>query len=241
MNIILFDADEIGVLMPRSDARVRHILEVLRRQIGDATDVGLVNGPRGKAILASVNDRGVEFDFRWNEEPEPLLPITLIVGLCRPQTCRKILQEATSLGVGRILFATTQRGEPSYAQSKLWTTGQWKRCVRAGVEQAFSTWLPEVNFGMSLNAAIASTATTDRRICLDNYEATASLSKAANQAPSAVIAIGSERGWTGRERTIFTDHDFTFAHLGERPLRTETATIAAISIVSAALSNQLGK
>ena len=153
MNIILVDQHEIDSPLPRDDLRVIHILDVLRRQVGDATDVGLLNGPRGKAILKSVDPQEVVFEFVWSQPPAPLLPIDLIVGLSRPQTSRKILQEATSLGVRRIFFVNTDRGEPSYATSKLWTTDQWQRLVRLGVEQAFSTWTPEVQVGIELTDA----------------------------------------------------------------------------------------
>ena len=235
MNIILFGADEINSPFPRNDQRVVHILSVLRRKLGDSTDVGLINGPRGKATLTSVSQESVEFDFQWLQEPPALLPIDLIVGLSRPQTCRKVLQEATSLGVRRIAFVSTDRGEDSYAKSKLWTSDQWKRLIREGVQQAFTTRFPVVEFGISINEAIDSTATADRLICLDNYEATIDLLPAVDKSSSVVIAIGSERGWTERERAIFSDAQFTFAHLGDRPLRTETAMIAAVSITSTVL------
>ena len=104
MNIILFEKHELDSPFRRDDQRVIHVLEVLRRQVGDSTDVGLADGPRGKAILKTLSDEEVTFEFVWGEEPEVLLPIDLIVGLSRPQTCRKILQEATSLGVRRIFF-----------------------------------------------------------------------------------------------------------------------------------------
>ena len=233
MNIILFEKHEIDEPFRRDDHRVVHILNVLRRQVGDSTDVGLVDGPRGKAILKSLDEDEVVFDFTWTEEPPALYPIDLIVGLSRPQTCRKILQEATSLGVRRINFATTQRAEPSYAASKLWTTNEWKRHVRAGVEQAFSTRFPAVEFGVSITDCIELTDSTADRICLDNYDATTNLRDACSQSRSIVLAVGSERGWTKDERDLFRQNGFTLANLGNRPLRTETAAIASISIVSA--------
>lgn len=233
MNIILFENHEIDAPFRRDDRRVVHILKVLRREVGDSTDVGLVNGPRGKAILKAMNEDEVVFDFAWGEEPTALLPIDLIVGLSRPQTSRKVLQEATSLGVRSIHFAATQRAEPSYASSKLWTTDEWERLVRAGVEQAFSTRFPAVKFGVSLSDCIESTKSATNRICLDNYEATTGLWEASSQKQSVVLAVGSERGWTENERDLFRQNGFTLAHLGDRPLRTETAALASISIVSA--------
>ena len=237
VNIILFEESEVDTPFKREDPRVVHLLEVLRRTPGDETDVGLVNGPRGKAVLRSVDDDQVVLDFRWAEEPEPLLPIDLIVGLSRPQTSRKILQEVTSLGVRRILFVATDRGERSYETSKLWTTDEWRQCIRSGVEQAFSTRFPEVQFGLTLIDGIDAMDGLPNRICLDNYEATGSLRDATGGHAAAVLAIGSERGWSAKERDLFRSHGFELAHLGQRPLRTETAAIAAVSIVAAGMSD----
>jgi len=242
MNIILFENHEVDSPFRRDDHRVQHILNVLQREVGDSTDVGLVNGPRGKAVLRSLSEQEVDFEFTWGEEPPALLPIDLIVGLSRPQTSRKILREATSLGVRSIYFAKPQRVNRSYASSKLWITDEWEQLVRAGVEQAFSTRFPKVKLGASLSDCIEATNSATLRICLDNYEATSALWDASDQGmkqehhapqPSVVLAVGSERGWTDKERALFRQNDFTLAHLGDRPLRTETAAIAAISIVSA--------
>jgi 16S rRNA (uracil1498-N3)-methyltransferase len=233
LNIILFDQHEIDSPLRRDDRRVIHILDVLRRQVGDATDVGLLNGPRGKAILRSFNRQEAFFEFVWGEPSASLLPIDLIAGLSRPQTSRKILQEATSLGVRRIFFVATDRGEPSYATSKLWTTDEWRRLIRTGVEQAFSTRLPDVQVGVKLVDALAATQSTEARICLDNYEATLGLWDAVGSAGSVAMAVGSERGWTEGERNQFREHGFTLAQIGDRPLRTETAAIAAIGITIA--------
>jgi len=233
MNIILFKKHEVDAPFRRDDPRVIHILNVLRREVGDATDVGLVDGPRGKAVLKRLNENEVVFEFTWGAEPPPLLPIDLIVGLSRPQTSRKVLQETTSLGVRSIHFTKTDRAEPSYTSSKLWTTQEWQRLVRLGVEQAFSTRFPIVKFGNSLSDCVEATNSAACKICLDNYEATTSLWESSRESQSAVLAIGSERGWTQAERMLFRQTGFTLAHLGERPLRTETAAIASISIVSA--------
>lgn len=223
----------MGLPFRRDDQRVIHMLDVLRRKLGESADVGIVDGPRGKAVLKSVNDQFVELEFEWNNEPAMLMPIDLVVGISRPQTSRKVLQEATSLGVRRILFVHTERGEPSYATSKLWTTNEWQRLVRGGVEQAFTTRFPDIEIGVELADGIAATNSVDTRICLDNYESPLGLLDAANSAEAIVLAIGSERGWSENERNLFRDNGFTLAHLGERPLRTETAAIAAISIVAA--------
>lgn len=241
MNIILFEMDEIDRPLPRSDPRVVHVLDVLRREIGSSTDVGIVNGARGKAILRSVAVDEVSFDFSWHEVPKPLQPIDLIVGVSRPQTCRKVLLEATSMGVRRMFFVKTDRGETSYATSKLWTTDEWQRLVRAGVEQAFSTHVPEIIFGVPIEDVFDAVATAEALVCLDNYEAQRDLFAAIGDSRSVVLALGSERGWSERERNLFRDRGYCLASLGERPLRTETAVVAATGIVLSQLGNQANR
>ncbi|WP_162510898.1 RsmE family RNA methyltransferase, partial [Treponema endosymbiont of Eucomonympha sp.] len=44
-------------------------------------------------------------------------------------------------------------------------------------------------------------------------------------------AVGSERGWTERERGALTEAGFTLCSLGERVLRTETAATAAAALI----------
>ena len=90
---------------------------------------------------------------------------------------------------------------------------------------------------MKLAESIDAMAAVPQRICLDNYEATCRLREAAEGHAEVVLAIGSERGWSAKERDQFRGHGFRLAHLGQRPLRTETAAIASVSIVAAGMSD----
>ena len=231
MNIVLFEPEEIACPLARSDERAKHIVDVLRRREGDSFDAGAIDGLRGKATVRSIGKDSIDLEFDLQVEEPPLYPIDIIVGLSRPQTNRKILQEATSLGVRSLSFVTTERGEPSYSTSKLWTTGEWRRHVIAGVAQAFTTRVPRVDYGMSLEAALDANEDAKLKIALDNYEAKLALSEFESDGDATVLALGSERGWTAGERQLFRDRKYTLAHLGTRPLRTETATIAGIALL----------
>jgi RsmE family RNA methyltransferase len=245
LNLVLFEPAEISKPLSRSDPRACHVLDVLRRNPGDSFDAGLVNGPRGKATLTAVKLEALTLTFAWGEAPPPLSPLTLLIGLPRPQTARKILQDATALGAGAIHFVATERTEPSYADSTLWSSGEWRRHLLAGAAQAFCTRLPEVTFAREITEAIAALPPQTIRVALDNYEAPASLASTlkqfttANSAPPAsptvVLALGSERGWAAAERDLLRANGFALAHLGSRVLRTETACIAAIAIVKSTL------
>ncbi len=236
MNIILFHPAEVELPLPGNDARARHILTVLKRGVGDGFDAGLVNGARGKATLSAVGaDGALHLTFAWGAAPAPLAPIHLLVGLPRPQTARDILREGAALGLSSMEFVRTERGEPSYAQSSLWSSREWETLLLAGAAQAFCTRLPVVRHGHTLADALAAPA-RGAQLALDNYEASQPLSRAEVPAGGPVtIAIGAERGWTAAERDLLLRRGFLFVHLSERVLRTETACLAAISLLRAKL------
>lgn len=242
MNLILFEPSELTAPLPRTDPRARHILDVLHRRPGDTFDAGLVNGPRGKATLASVSPDALSLAFSWDAPPPPLPPRTLLIGLPRPQTARDILRDATTLGATCIQFIATERADPNYAASTLWTSGEWRRHCLAGAAQAFDTRLPEVTWTHTLASAIAAGAASPaRRIALDNYEASVALrtchllsEKRSGEPAGLILAFGAERGFGEKDRTMLRDAGFTLAHLGSRVLRVETAVVAALAILDSA-------
>jgi 16S rRNA (uracil1498-N3)-methyltransferase len=242
VNLILFEPAETSAPLLRADARAAHILDVLRRGVGDTFDAGLVNGPRGKGTLTRIDLLTLTLTFTWGAAPPPLDPITLLIGLPRPQTARKILHEATALGVQALHFCLTEKGEANYAQSTLWSSGEWRRHLLEGVQQAFDTRLPEVTHGRSLTETIAGLWANGPRLALDNYEALSPLGTSnllgyttAGGATSCALAFGPERGWSGAERDLLRANGFVLTHLGSRVLRTETACVAAVAVVKARL------
>jgi RsmE family RNA methyltransferase len=206
----------------------------LRRSPGDAFDAGLIDGPRGKGTLVSIGESALELAFAWGAEPPPLDPLSLVIGLPRPQTARKILQEAAALGVASLHFVLTDKGDRSYAQSTLWRSGEWRRHLVSGAEQAFCTRLPEVTHGRPISEVAGAGEPRGMRIALDNYEAGRGLS-AVVPAPPVTIAIGPERGWSAAERDLLRARGFEMVHLGSRVLRSETACVASLAIVKAGL------
>ncbi|HEX9785188.1 MAG TPA: RsmE family RNA methyltransferase [Opitutaceae bacterium] len=234
LNLVLFDPDELDRGLPIDDPRCIHIKRVLRRGIGEPFDCGLINGARGRAAIVVEESSVVRLAFTWGEKPPPLDPITLLIGLPRPQTARKILAEMSAVGVARMFFFTSAKGERSYASSSLWSSGEVRRHLIAGAQQAFCTLLPDVVVFPELGSAIAAAGRSAARIALDNYEGV-SLAKLPLDTGDATLAVGPERGWDSAERQFLRQSGFTLAHLGVRVLRSETACVAATTLLKARL------
>ncbi len=246
MNLILFGEAEIRHTLDLDDPRAVHILKVLKRRRGEEFDAGIINGPKGKGRLLKIEENRLILEFDLSEQPVELYPVTLITGLTRPQIARRILREATILGINCMEFIATDKGEKSYARSRLWANREYERHLIVGAQQAFTTRLPTVRLFGSLRECLSHhTAHEERiacdkiacdKIALDNYEATTPLREIAPTTTACVLlAVGPERGWSKDERALLRAEGFTLASLGNRVLGTETACVAGISLV---LANQ---
>lgn len=237
MNLILFEKPFERIVLEPQDKRAEHLLKVVRVQQGSTVYLGFVGGER---VLAEVEELGVDGSVELGviqREAAPLpLPIHLLIGIPRPHTAKRILFEAASMGVSSLHFVATERGEPSYLQSSLWQGNEWRERLWLGAEQGFTTHLPKVGMHADLQSAITSLEGVGHRLVLDNYEASAALSPMSLlPEPRVVMAIGSERGWTGDERDTFRKNGWKLIHMGPHVLRAETACTAAVAAMASAM------
>ena len=235
MNLILFEPGEFDNLLPLNDPRVIHILTVLRRKPEQTFDAGIVDGPQGKAHYRKVTGKGMVLAFEQVSSKPAREPVTLLIGLPRPQTARRILREASAIGVDAIHFLLTAQGAPGYARSTLWSSGEYRRHLIAGTEQAFSTRLPGISHQMTLEEALVGLEDIPTRFALDNYEARNRLMDAPLSGAPAALAVGPERGWTKQDRTTLQKAGFGLVGLGPRVLRSETAVVGGLTLLRARL------
>lgn len=232
MNIILFEALSAQNELSMQDERAQHICKILRLKAGDSFTAGIINEGKGSATITSVEKQCIKFDFVMEDTKSALLyPVTLLVAQVRPICMRRILREAVSLGVERIILCTTETGEKSYAQATLYTSGEYRSILVDGAMQSGQCGVSEVQFASSVSAAIALLPSHSQRIVLDNVRESTSLATVAVAASPVVLAIGGERGFTDNERRLFDVNGFEFATLGSRILRTETACSAGLAVL----------
>ncbi len=233
MNLVLITAEEAKTGLPADDARARHLRETVGLAIGGSFHLGMEDGLRGIATITALSP-WLTFAVAWEKTPQARLPLTVLVGLPRPQTAKKVLHDLASLGAARIIFFESAKGDPGYLTSSLWKDGEWREHVVKGTEQACSTLVPEVTRVASLAEAIALVDAAAWKLALDPYEATGAPELSA-PAKSAVLAIGPERGFADEERAALRKAGFAFAHLGDRILRVEAAALVGGALMLAHL------
>jgi RsmE family RNA methyltransferase len=231
--LVLITPDEAATGLPADDARTRHLRETVGLAVGGSFHVGIENGRRGIATITALAPK-LTFAVAWEKSPQARLPLTVLVGLPRPQTAKKVLHDLASLGAARIIFFESAKGDPGYLTSSLWKDGEWREHVIKGTEQACSTLVPEVTRVGSLAEAVALVAADAWKIALDPYEV-AGAPELSTSAQAAVLAIGPERGFAEAERATLRRAGFTFAHLGDRILRVEAAALVGGALMLAQL------
>lgn len=235
MNIILIEKDER--FFPRYDERCVHIRKILKKKAGEFFSAGEVNGPEGTARIERLDESGLSFSFTAERPSSPLHPLILLVGFPRPIQLKRLLRDVSSLGVASVLLSGTDLGEKSYRESNLVDRGSVDASLREGAVQAASTAIPSFSLCDSIDDALRTLPDAAQRIVLDVEGAVCPLAEAEGDTPTGerplVLAIGSERGWSARERELFRLSGFTVCSLGSRILRTETACTAAVSVALA--------
>jgi 16S rRNA (uracil1498-N3)-methyltransferase len=141
-----------------------------------------------------------------------------------------IVEKATELGVHKIVPVVTDR-------SQVRSTGKRKRWERIAVEaskQCGRTRPPTIENTLNFEEAIKCSREYDIAIILHvgNQVSLKDFLKNSLQHPKNIIVlIGPEGGFSENEVLLASEMGFTSLGLGPRTLRTETASLAVLSII----------
>ena len=244
MNIVLFKENEISQRLPLRDPRGEHIKKILHKSAGDIFEAGIINVSEGECRILEITEKDIAFEYKPLRPVAPLYRLKLVIGFPRPIQLKRLLRDVVSLGVSEIHLTGTELGEKSYLKSTLLERGAAEAMLIDGACQAKSAALPALymhnNLSECFEAVFSDVQSEDELVLLDNIKPEFRLSDAVMQrqfeGKTVIAAIGSERGWTDRERDKFKEKGFKFYSLGSRVLRTETAATTAVSLALAAMN-----
>lgn len=172
---------------------------------------------------------------------EPL-PIDLVVAVPRPQTQKKILQLAATLGVRSLTFIRSARVEKSYLNSHVLTLEAMREQIALGLGQNMDSYAPKVEvqarFKPYLQDVLAHKLKQSRArlfVADPQHPQRRMLSKqfSRSQNLSSIIFIGPEAGWNEFELEELEKIGACFIDLGPRIMRVETAFVYILAQFSA--------
>jgi 16S rRNA (uracil1498-N3)-methyltransferase len=235
MNLILLDPPDFVApdRVVLRDRRHVHVRDVHRAAVGDVLRVGLVGGRLGAGTVVALDREVLELEVALHDDPPPALDVTLVMALPRPHSLRKVLQQATAMGVKRFVLFACARVEPSFFTASAARPDAIAEELRLGLEQARDTIVPEVEVHPG----------RFHRFLADRWPAVARGTvlvahpePGAPPCPRAVagpvtLVVGPEGGFVPAEVERLRDLG-TLVELGPRILRVETAVVALLARLS---------
>lgn len=207
----------------------RHLVETLRVETGQRFEISdndrvwlaeIAEARRGRVAFTVVEEIAATGES---------LHLTLLVSLVKFDRLEWIIEKGTELGVERFIPVVAARSERGLADGARKRLDRWQRVARSASQQSRRNRLPQIVLPVSFTAAIATPAAS--RYLLDENERGSVIT---NRFDGDTVALmtGPEGGWTDDERARAAAAGWTAVSLGPRILRTETAAIAAIAVVS---------
>jgi RsmE family RNA methyltransferase len=242
MNIILAEADEVDThRLMLTDHRAKHIVKVLRAEIGSRVRVGLVNGKMGYGIIVAMKKKypfSVEMVLDLSDAPQLQPTIDLILALPRPIMLKRILSQVTALGVGTIHLINANRVEKSFWEAGILQPEEYHSHLLQGLEQAVDTRLPNIQihpqFKPFIEDFFPSQAADYRYLLIAHPTGGQLLGDIVNSREGkTALAVGPEGGWAEYEVKKFQEQGFACCTIGERILKVDTAVVALHARISA--------
>jgi 16S rRNA (uracil1498-N3)-methyltransferase len=213
------------------DKASHHLARVLRAKIGDS--LLLFNGKGGEytAEITHIDKKSVEVRVMafLQREVESPIHIHLAQGIARGEKMDFIVQKAVELGVTSITPLVTERCNVRLDSEREEKRLQhWHAVVVSACEQSGRNRLPNLEKTAFLKDWLAS-AKGDYRFILSPHVEKKLPATVIKEQATIVLLIGPEGGFSDEEVKLAVENGFMPLNLGKRILRTETASIAAIT------------
>jgi len=232
------DINEDSFIIKGSE--LHHAKNVLRKKVGDQITVVDGNGNEYIGMIKEMQyDRIVGSISKTLLKPrEPVLEVSIIHGLIKGNRFKYFVEKATEIGVKRIIPVSTER---SLSVDSVKNTRHWENTAISAMKQSGRSVLPEISEVCSFKEALEKVEKCDIKL-IAHYQFKSGFKSLENNVmnevrkhksviKTAVIAVGPEGGFTADEIKYAKTNNFFQINLGERRLRSETASIVALTIL----------
>ncbi len=220
-----------GLTISLEETASRHLGKVLRMTPG--RELILFNGQGGEysAIIHEVGKKVTQVTITEHntDDRESPLHSHLAIGISRGDRMDWVLQKACELGITEITPVFTERTEVKLSGPRLQKKLQhWQQILISACEQCQRNRLPILNEPKSLDQFLAQAPQGEKWVLHHRDSVGLDPSK---DVVKACILIGPEGGLSEIEIDSAKAVEFSALTLGPRVMRTETAPLAALTLL----------
>lgn len=210
----------------------KHIVKVLRLKPGDSITLFNANSVEYYGKIREIGKREIILDIECSQEinTESPIEITLLQGLPKGDKMDYIIEKATELGISKIVPVITERAQIRDRDRKK----RWDRIALEASKQCGRTNPTIIENTLDFEEALNIYSKKELAVILHvNAEVLAKdYIKNSLQVPTNIVLfVGPEGGFTDNEVLLGNKMGFISLGLGPRVLRTETASIAVLSVL----------
>jgi 16S rRNA (uracil1498-N3)-methyltransferase len=208
-----------------------HAADVKRLRVGEAVSVGDGAGLVVRGVVADVRRGLLVVDVRERVEAPAADPAFVVVqALPKGGRDTDAIEAMTEVGVDEVVGWAASRSVAKWTDR---TTDKWRATVREAAKQSRRAWVPRVGGPASTADVVARLGAAAAAVVL-HEEASAPLADVALPATGeVVVVVGPEGGIAPDELDAFVAAGATVRRLGDAVLRTSTAGVAALAVLSA--------
>lgn len=222
-----------GDVIELSPGAGHHVGTVLRMQPGQSIVLFPGNNEEYSCIIASIDKKRVRVQVGSMQQLSRESPclLHLAQAISKGDRMEFVVQKAVELGVNSITPLITERSVLRLDAERLTKKqAQWQAIAVAACEQSGRNIIPSILRPRSLEGYVSDCQATLKLVLSPNAKYTWRMHEILND---VAILIGPEGGLSDVELACATAHGFHPISLGPRILRTETAAIAALSVLQA--------
>ena len=218
-----------------NDGDIHHILHVMRMKENEEIEV-VIDSRLYVVIIVKTNPLELKINYEIPSDSEIDQDVTLFYVLAKGEKNDLVVQKATELGVKRIVLLTSERciikWDGKEVAKKL---ERLNKIAKEASEQSHRLVIPEILGVYHIND-IPKELLAKTNLFAYEKEAgkTTTMYEALNENKGDVsILVGPEGGFSEKEADmVVSKYGFIPVSLGKRILRSETAAIYALSVIS---------
>lgn len=218
---------------------VNHIKNVLRLPIGTEIVLGDKKGMDYFCHIVTLTNDEIRCKIQTKDKSKSELPIriTLFQGAPKQDKMELIIQKVVELGIFDITPVFMRRSIVKYDQKKsVSKVARWQSIAEAAAKQSKRGIIPQINEFLSWQGALKELSKYDKVIIPYENESgmagTRQVFSSLCPGSEVAIIIGPEGGFDGSEIEDLVKLGGITVSLGNRILRTETAGLACIAMIS---------
>ena len=238
MNIILLEKSDFinnAQVIIKDKKKFKHILKVLKANVGDSIKIGLINDLLGIGIISNIDktEKTIVLEVELNKKPPKKINTTLILAMVRPKSLKKALHIAIAMGIKNIIIIKTWKVDKSYWSSPILFENSLNEIAIEALEQAKDTIMPKIIikklFKPFIEDELSPLMETKRGIVAHPIAQNSFFDINTTLSDIDYLAIGPEGGFIDYEIDKFKNIGFEVLKLNERILRVEYAIPVILS------------